>query len=49
MPYRMFRVLSEAEARRQRRLQINACIAARSAQFDTKDFEQLINGLSDSN
>lgn len=46
MPLRQFRVLSEAEARRQRRLQVNACMAARSAQFDGKDFERMLKGLA---
>lgn len=47
MPYRQFRVLSEAEARRQRRMQVNACVAARSAQFEGKAFEKMIKGLTD--
>ena len=47
MPYRQFQVLSEAEVRRQRRLQVNACMAARSAQFEGKAFEKMIKGLSD--
>lgn len=47
MPYSQFRALSEAEMRRQRRMQVNACMAARSAQFDSKGFEKMIKGLSD--
>lgn len=47
MPYRQFRVLSEAEVRRQRRLQVNACMAARSTKFDGNRFERMIKGLSD--
>lgn len=47
MPYRQFRVMSEAEARRQRRMQVNACVAARSAQFEGKAFEKMIKGLTD--
>jgi len=46
MPLPQFRVLSEAEARSQRRAQVNACMAARSAQMEGKDFEKLIKGLA---
>ena len=42
-----FRALSEAEARRQRRMQLGACMAARSVNFDPKDFERHIKALSD--
>lgn len=42
-----FRALSEAEARRQRRVQVNAAMAARSAQMDGRDFEKMVKGLSD--
>lgn len=47
MPLPQFRALSAAEARRQKRLQVNACVAARSAQYDQKDFEKLMKGLAD--
>ena len=47
MPFIKFRALSEAAARRQRRLQVNACMAARSAQMDGKHFEKMIKALSD--
>lgn len=47
MPLPQFRTLSAAEARRQKRLQVNACVAARSAQYDQKDFEKLMKGLAD--
>lgn len=47
MPLPRFRALSAAEARRQRRLQINAMVAARSAQLDGKAFEKMLKGLSD--
>ena len=46
MPLPQFRALSAAEARRQRRLQVNACVAARSAQYDQKGFEKLMKGLA---
>jgi hypothetical protein len=41
-----FRALSAAEARRQRRLQVNAMVAARSAQIDAKAFEKMVKALS---
>lgn len=47
MPLPQFRALSAAEARRQRRLQVNAMVAARSAQIDAKAFEKMLKGLSD--
>lgn len=47
MPLPQFRALSAAEARRQRRLQVNAMVAARAAQLDGKAFEKLLKGLSD--
>lgn len=47
MPLTQFRAFSAAEARRQRRLQVNAMVAARAAQLDGKAFEKLLKGLSD--
>lgn len=47
MPLPRFRVLTEAEARRQRRTQVNACMAARSAQMEGKDFEKMMKALAD--
>jgi len=47
MPLSQFRALSAAEARRQKRLQVNACVAARSAHYESKDFEKLMKGLAD--
>jgi hypothetical protein len=47
MPLPQFRALSAAETRRQRRLQVNAMVAARAAQLDGKAFEKLLKGLSD--
>lgn len=47
MPLPRFRVLTEAEARYQRRVQVNACVAARSAQMDGKAFEKMMKVLSD--
>ena len=47
MPLPQFRTLSAAESRRQKRMQINACVAARSAQYEQKDFEKLMKGLAD--
>lgn len=46
MPLPQFRVLSEAEARNQRRAQVNACMAARSAQMEAKHFEKMMKGLA---
>ena len=42
-----FRALTAAEHRRQRRAQVNAMVAARSAQIDSKAFEKLMKGLAD--
>lgn len=42
-----FRALTAAEHRRQRRVQVNAMVAARSAQVDGKAFEKLLKGLVD--
>ena len=47
MPLPQFRVLTDAEARAQRRLQVNACMAARSAEMEAKDFKTLVKSLSD--
>lgn len=47
MPLQQFRALSAAEARRQKRLQVNACVAARSAHYEGKNFEKLMKGLAD--
>ncbi len=47
MPLPRFRVLTEAEARYQRRAQVNACMAARSAQFEENDFQKMMQVLSD--
>lgn len=47
MPYRQFRVLGEADVRRQRRLQVNACVAARSAQYSDDGFKKLMRSLTD--
>lgn len=46
MPFPKFRALSQAEARRQRRLQVNAMMAARSGQMESKQFEKVVKGLS---
>ena len=46
MPLPQFRALSAAEARRQRRLQVNAMVAARAAQMEDKAFEKLLKGLT---
>lgn len=42
-----FRAQTAAENRRQRRAQVNAMVAARSAQIDGKAFEKLMKGLAD--
>lgn len=47
MTLAQFRAFSAAEARRQRRLQVNACVAARSANYEQKAFEKLMKGLGD--
>ncbi|MBZ0088211.1 MAG: hypothetical protein IT472_03190 [Thermomonas sp.] len=47
MPLARFHALSDAEARRQRRMQVNACIAARSAQYGNDDFKRLMRSLTD--
>jgi hypothetical protein len=47
MTLAQFRAYSAAEARRQKRLQVNACVAARSAKFDGKDFDKLMKRLAD--
>lgn len=47
MPLPQFRALTAAEARRQRRLQVNAMVAARSAQIEDKAFKSLLKGLTD--
>lgn len=47
MPLPRFRVLTEAEARRQRRAQVNSCMAARSANFDDDGFEKMMRTLAD--
>ena len=47
MPLPRFRALSNAEARVQRRMQVNASIAARSVNMEGKDFAKHIKALSD--
>lgn len=47
MTLAQFRHLSEAEARRLRRAQASACVAARSAHLEGKDFEKLMRSLTD--
>lgn len=47
MPFRRFRELNKAETRRQRRLQVNAMVAARMAQAEGKSFEKVIRSLID--
>lgn len=47
MPLAQFRALSAAEARRQRRLQVNAIAAARAAQLEPKELKALLKGLTD--
>ncbi|MBS0228874.1 MAG: hypothetical protein JSS23_09290 [Proteobacteria bacterium] len=47
MPLARFRALSEADARRQRRMQVNACVAARSAQYSDDGFKKLMRSLTD--
>lgn len=49
MPLPMFRAFSEAEARAQRRAQVNAMVAARCGHEsqDNKAFKGLLKGLTD--
>lgn len=42
-----FHALSAAEGRRQRRMQIHACVAARSAQYTDDGFKKLMRSLAD--
>lgn len=46
MTLAQFRHLSEAEARRQRRAQVNAMVAARAANLEGKAFEKLMKGMA---
>ena len=46
MPLPQFRALSAAEARRQRRMQVNAMMAARMAHAEEKAFEKVLKGLT---
>lgn len=47
MPLARFRALSEADARRQRRMQVNACVAAWSAKYSDDEFKKLMRSLTD--
>lgn len=47
MTFHQFRLLSEAANRRQRRAQVSAMVASRSAHLEGKDFEKLMKGLVD--
>lgn len=47
MTFHQFRLLSEAANRRQRRAQVNAMVASRSAHLEGKNFETLLRGLVD--
>lgn len=47
MTFQQFRMHNEAASRAQRRAQVSAMVAARSAQLEGKAFEKLMKGMAD--
>lgn len=47
MTIQQFRLHSEAAARRARRAQVNAMVAARAGQIEDKAFARLMKGMAD--
>lgn len=47
MPLQAYRALTDANARAQRQMQVNACVAARSAQYSDDGFKKLMRSLTD--